>query len=110
MIHQFVQKSRSDKRRVKFRTPSFAATFDIVADFFLSNIDFVLFFFFLSIFRYGAQSLIVSRFLHHIVALYQDPTAPVRDAAAGTLVEIYRHIGDRVRVDLQKKHNIPPAK
>ena len=77
---------------------------------FLSNIDFVLIFFFLSIFRYGAQSLIVSRFLHHIVALYQDPTAPVRDAAAGTLVEIYRHIGDRVRVDLQKKHNIPPAK
>ena len=42
--------------------------------------------------------------------MYQDPTAPVRDAAAGTLVEIYRHIGDRVRVDLQKKHNIPPAK
>ena len=61
-------------------------------------------------FRYGAQSLIVSRFLHHIVALYSDPTAPVRDAAGGTLVEIYRHIGDRVRVDLQKKHNIPPAK
>jgi len=25
-------------------------------------------------------------------------------------VEIYRHVGDRVRVDLQKKHNIPPAK
>ena len=61
-------------------------------------------------FRYGAQSLIVSRFLHHIVALYSDPTAPVRDAAASTLVEIYRHIGDRVRVDLQKKHHIPPAK
>merc|ERR1712223_2217486 len=59
---------------------------------------------------YGAQSLIVSRFLHHIVALYSDPTAPVRDAAASTLVEIYRHIGDRVRVDLQKKHHIPPAK
>ena len=35
MIHQFVQKSRSDKERVKFRTPSFAATFDIVADFFV---------------------------------------------------------------------------
>merc|ERR1712223_1553537 len=59
---------------------------------------------------YGAQSLIVSRFLHHIVALYSDPTAPVRDAAASTLVEIYRHGGDRVRVDLQKKHHIPPAK
>ena len=61
-------------------------------------------------FRYGAQSLIVSRFLHHIVALHSDPTAPVRDAASSTLVEIYRHVGDRVRVDLQKKHNIPPAK
>ena len=60
--------------------------------------------------RYGAQSLIVSRFLHHIVSLYSDPTAPVRDAASSTLVEIYRHVGERVRVDLQKKHNIPPAK
>jgi len=59
---------------------------------------------------YGAQSLKISQFLHHIVALYSDPTAPVRDAAASTLVEIYRHIGDRVRVDLQKKHHIPPAK
>ena len=62
------------------------------------------------LYRYGAQSLIVSRFLHHIVSLYSDPTAPVRDAASSTLVEIYRHVGDRVRVDLQKKHNIPPAK
>ena len=52
----------------------------------------------------------MSRFLHHIVALYSDPTSPVRDAAASTLVEIYRHVGDRVRIDLQKKHNIPPAK
>ena len=60
--------------------------------------------------RYGAQSLKISQFLHQIVALYSDPTAPVRDAAASTLVEIYRHIGDRVRQDLQKKHNIPPAK
>ena len=45
-----------------------------------------------------------------IVALYSDPTASVRDAASSTLVEIYRHVGDRVRLDIQKKHNIPPAK
>lgn len=59
---------------------------------------------------YGAQCLIVSRFLPQIVALYSDPTAPVRDAAASTLVEIYRHIGERVRVDLMKKYSVPPAK
>ena len=76
----------------------------------LLTLKFILNIFILLFFSYGAQSLIVSRFLHHIVSLYSDPTAPVRDAAASTLVEIYRHIGDRVRVDLQKKHSIPPAK
>ncbi len=29
--------------------------------------------------------------------------ASVRDAAMNTLVEIYRHVGERVRVDLQRK-------
>jgi CLIP-associating protein 1/2 len=52
----------------------------------------------------------MSRFLPWIVALLSDPTAPVRDAASNTLVEVYRHIGERVRVDLQRKFNLPPAK
>lgn len=60
--------------------------------------------------QHGAQSLIMSRFLPWIVALLSDPTAPVRDAASNTLVEVYRHIGERVRLDLQKKLNVPPAK
>ena len=60
--------------------------------------------------RYGAQSLIVTKFLASIVALLSDPTASVRDAAFSTLVEIYTHIGERLRIDLQRKHQVPPAK
>ena len=60
--------------------------------------------------RYGAQSLTVTRFLPAIVALLSDPTASVRDAAFNTLVEIYTHFGDRLRMDLQRKHQVPPAK
>lgn len=59
---------------------------------------------------YGATSLVVSKFIPAIVDLLSDPTAGVRDAAFSTLVEIYKHIGERVRVDLQKKHQVPPAK
>ena len=63
-----------------------------------------------SFFSYGAHSLTVSRFLSSIVPLMSDPTAPVRDAAQGTLVEVYRHVGERVRMDLTKKYQVPQAK
>jgi CLIP-associating protein 1/2 len=52
----------------------------------------------------------LSRFLPWIVAGLSDPTAPVRDAASNTLVDVYRHVGERLRSDLQKKHSVPPAK
>ena len=61
-------------------------------------------------FSHGAQSLLVSKFIGSIVSLMSDPTAPVRDAASNTLVEIYRHVGERVRMDLQRKYQVPPAK
>ena len=38
-----------------------------------------------------------------------DPTATVRDAAFQTLIEIYKHVGDRLRVDLVKK-DVPQHK
>ena len=61
-------------------------------------------------FRYGAQSLTVTKFLAAIVGLLSDATASVREAAFSTLVEIYTHIGERLRIDLQRKHQVPPAK
>ncbi len=62
------------------------------------------------LFSHGAQSLLVSKFIASIVSLLSDPTAPVRDAAFATLVEIYRHVGERVKMDLQRKYQVPPAK
>lgn len=52
----------------------------------------------------------MTKFLAAIVSLLSDPTASVRDAAFSTLVEIYTHIGERLRIDLQRKHSVPPAK
>lgn len=48
-------------------------------------------------------------FISPIVVLLSDPTANVRDAAFQTLIEIYKHVGDRFRQDLRKKE-IPPQK
>lgn len=48
-------------------------------------------------------------FISPIVILLGDPTATVRDAAFQTLIEIYKHVGDRLRVDLRKKE-VPAAK
>ncbi|XP_069703536.1 CLIP-associating protein 1 isoform X4 [Periplaneta americana] len=60
--------------------------------------------------EHGAQSLSVSRLVPSIVKLLSDPMSIVRDTAFNTLVEVYRHVGDRLRIDLQKKHNVPASK
>ncbi|XP_041925859.1 CLIP-associating protein 1a isoform X29 [Alosa sapidissima] len=52
---------------------------------------------------YGAQALTLSKIVPHICSLLGDPTSQVRDAAMSCLVEIYRHVGERVRTDLTKK-------
>ncbi|XP_076857863.1 CLIP-associating protein 1a isoform X2 [Brachyhypopomus gauderio] len=52
---------------------------------------------------YGAQGLTLSKIVPHICNLLGDPTSQVRDSAMNCLVEIYRHVGERVRVDLSKK-------
>ncbi|XP_065108084.1 CLIP-associating protein 1a isoform X8 [Paramisgurnus dabryanus] len=52
---------------------------------------------------YGAQGLTLSKIVPHICNLLGDPTSQVRDAAMNSLVEIYRHVGERVRIDLSKK-------
>ncbi|XP_060732266.1 CLIP-associating protein 1a [Tachysurus vachellii] len=52
---------------------------------------------------YGAQGLTLNKIVPHICNLLGDPTSQVRDSAMSCLVEIYRHVGERVRVDLSKK-------
>ncbi|KAM4601971.1 CLIP-associating protein 1-B-like [Polymixia lowei] len=52
---------------------------------------------------FGAQSLTLSKIVPHICNLLGDPTSQVRDGAMNCLVEIYRHVGERVRMDLGKK-------
>ncbi|XP_055625223.1 CLIP-associating protein isoform X5 [Toxorhynchites rutilus septentrionalis] len=59
--------------------------------------------------EYGTQSLSVKTYIQPIVVLLGDPTPTVRDAAIQTLVEIYKHVGDKLRIDLRKKE-VPAAK
>ncbi|XP_045682092.1 CLIP-associating protein 1 isoform X8 [Phyllostomus hastatus] len=51
----------------------------------------------------GAHTLTLSKIVPHICNLLGDPNSQVRDAAINSLVEIYRHVGERVRADLGKK-------
>lgn len=59
--------------------------------------------------RYGTQSLSLKNYIQPIADLLGDPTASVRDEAVQTLVEIYKHVGEKLRVDLQKK-DVPISK
>ncbi|XP_056145136.1 CLIP-associating protein 1a isoform X3 [Lampris incognitus] len=52
---------------------------------------------------YGAQGLTLNKIVPHICNLLGDPTSQVRDGAMSSLVEIYKHVGERVRMDLSKK-------
>ncbi|XP_077285272.1 CLIP-associating protein isoform X4 [Arctopsyche grandis] len=44
-----------------------------------------------------------------VVELLGDPNAAVRDMASSTLVEMYKHVGEKLRMDL-RKIDIPPNK
>ncbi|XP_078482581.1 CLIP-associating protein 1-B isoform X8 [Ciona intestinalis] len=59
--------------------------------------------------RFGARSLYLSKLLPHVCVLLGDPNAQVREASVFTLVEIYRHVGEKVRQDIAKK-NLPHAR
>lgn len=59
---------------------------------------------------YGAHSFSISRLVPYLVKLISDPNCEVRDTAFNTIVEIYRHVGDKLRSDLQKKHQVPQNK
>ncbi|KAL5286274.1 CLASP1 family protein [Megaselia abdita] len=59
--------------------------------------------------EHGTSQLSVKSYIQPIVSLLGDPTSTVRDASIQTLVEIYKHVGDRLRVDLRRKE-VPAAK
>ncbi|XP_038622985.1 CLIP-associating protein 2 isoform X14 [Tachyglossus aculeatus] len=58
---------------------------------------------------YGAQPLILSKLVPHLCVLFGDSNSQVRDAAISAIVEIYRHVGEKVRIDLNKR-GIPPTR
>ncbi|XP_030644531.1 CLIP-associating protein 2 isoform X3 [Chanos chanos] len=58
---------------------------------------------------YGAQPLSLSKFVPHLCTLTGDQNPQVREAAITTLVEVYRHVGERVRADLNKR-GLPAAR
>ncbi|XP_054450890.1 CLIP-associating protein 2 isoform X2 [Pteronotus mesoamericanus] len=58
---------------------------------------------------FGAQPLVLSKLVPHLCVLFGDSSSQVRDAAILAIVEIYRHVGEKVRVDLSKR-GIPPAR
>ncbi|XP_037591975.1 CLIP-associating protein 2 isoform X23 [Cebus imitator] len=61
------------------------------------------------IFSFGAQPLVISKLVPHLCILFGDSNSQVRDAAISAIVEIYRHVGEKVRMDLYKR-GIPPAR
>ncbi|XP_062365890.1 CLIP-associating protein 2 isoform X5 [Cinclus cinclus] len=58
---------------------------------------------------YGAQPLILSKLVPHLCIAFGDSNSQVRDAAILAIVEVYRHVGEKVRIDL-KKRGIPPGR
>uniref|UniRef100_A0A8C2EC28 TOG domain-containing protein n=1 Tax=Cyprinus carpio TaxID=7962 RepID=A0A8C2EC28_CYPCA len=58
---------------------------------------------------YGAQPLSLSKFVPHLCSLTGDQNPQVREAAMTSLVEVYRHVGEKVRIDLNKR-DLPSAR
>ncbi|XP_029701196.1 CLIP-associating protein 2 isoform X35 [Takifugu rubripes] len=58
---------------------------------------------------YGAQPLSLSKIVPHLCFLTGDQNPQVREVATTTLVDVYRHVGERVRADLAKR-GLPAAR
>ncbi|XP_042522313.1 CLIP-associating protein 2 isoform X2 [Dipodomys spectabilis] len=59
--------------------------------------------------NFGAQSLLINKLVPHLCVLFGDCNSQVRSAALSAIVEIYRHVGEKLRIDLYKR-GIPPAR
>ncbi|XP_028623129.1 CLIP-associating protein 2 isoform X1 [Grammomys surdaster] len=58
---------------------------------------------------FGTQPLVISKLVPHLCVLFGDSNSQVRNAAISAAVEIYRHVGEKLRTDLCKR-DIPPAR
>ncbi|XP_036047928.1 CLIP-associating protein 2 isoform X6 [Onychomys torridus] len=58
---------------------------------------------------FGTQPLVISKLVPHLCILLGDSNSQVRNAAISAIVEIYRHVGEKLRFDLCKR-DIPPAR
>ncbi|XP_041867296.1 CLIP-associating protein 2 isoform X16 [Melanotaenia boesemani] len=58
---------------------------------------------------YGSQPLSLSKLVPHLCSLTGDQNPQVREASITTLVDVYRHVGERVRADLGKR-GLPAAR
>ncbi|XP_037650391.1 CLIP-associating protein 2 isoform X4 [Sebastes umbrosus] len=58
---------------------------------------------------YGAQPLSLSKLVPHLCTLTGDQNPQVREASIATLVDVYRHVGEKVRADLGKR-GLPAAR
>ncbi|XP_038144750.1 CLIP-associating protein 2 isoform X34 [Cyprinodon tularosa] len=58
---------------------------------------------------YGAQPLSLSKLVPHLCSLTGDQNPQVREASITTLVDVYRHVGEKVRADLGKR-GLPVAR
>nr|XP_026483865.1 CLIP-associating protein isoform X3 [Vanessa tameamea] len=60
--------------------------------------------------EHGAAELQLRGAIPSLAALVADPNGAVRDAAMQLLVDVYRHVGERLRQDLKKKELVPAQK
>lgn len=58
---------------------------------------------------YGAQLLSLSKIVPHLCSLTGDQNPQVREASITTLVDVYRHVGEKVRADIGKR-GLPAAR
>jgi len=60
--------------------------------------------------EFGANCITISKIVPMIVKLLSDPNVQVRHKAFELLVDLYKHVGEKLRVDIQKKYTIPQGK
>ncbi|XP_034455430.1 CLIP-associating protein 2 isoform X29 [Hippoglossus hippoglossus] len=58
---------------------------------------------------HGAQQLSLSKIVPHLCSLTGDQNPQVREASITTLVDVYRHVGEKVRADVGKR-GLPAAR
>ncbi|XP_050524463.1 CLIP-associating protein 1 [Daktulosphaira vitifoliae] len=60
--------------------------------------------------EFGANCITISKIVPMIIKLLSDPNVQVRHKAFETLVDLYKHVGEKLRNDIQKKYTIPQGK